>query len=57
MVLVHDMDLHRAETAREDHLVGRCQVLVAEQQHLVLEEGVVDTVEVRIGQRRCQIDA
>jgi len=52
VVLVHDMDLDLAEAARESDLVAGRQVLVAKQQELVGEEGVVDRRKRRFVDRR-----
>ena len=52
VVLVHDMNLHFAEAAREGHLIGGRQVMVAEQQKLVGEEGLVDRRKRRVVDRR-----
>ena len=57
MVLVHHVNLDRAEAARERDLVAGLQPLVAKQQQLVVEERVVDPIEQRFGHRRRQIDA
>jgi hypothetical protein len=39
MVLIHDMHLNFAERAPQRHLVGGGQVLIAEQQQLMFDEG------------------
>ena len=45
LVLVHHVDLDFAERTREGDLRGRRQIDVAEQDQLVVEEGLVDLVE------------
>ena len=46
-----------AETRRERALLVVVEVLVAEEQHLMLDERVVDRRELVVGERRAQIDA
>ena len=45
VILVHDVDLHFAEAAREGHLARRRHVLRRKQQHLVAQERLVDRAE------------
>jgi hypothetical protein len=55
VVLVHDVDLHLAEAARERNLRCGREIDVAEQNQLVVEERLIDLVEQRlidgVGQR------
>ena len=57
VVLVHDVDLDRTEAPGEDHLVARLEMLLAEQQQLMAQERLVDSIEQRVGHRPRQIDA
>lgn len=55
--LVQHVALQRAEAAGEGHLLGGADVLVAEHQHVVVQETAVHAGEIRVAQRLAQVDA